>query len=625
MRKLTNQFQRGSVYYWRRKMRGLSTEFFDMQISTLATDRSKASNICRGLNAESDRLMNRLMHCQIKPAEMKVFLLAERDRLARSWDLKQSIFQSDITGSAKNDHIHNWAAEHSWRLFQKLGVNVTLTDDVLHSLGKLRKSELHIALIDFYLELNRSVLENAGTLNRLKARFHEVTGRELNEAKEILELRQLYIQAQVASFDSTSKSAISTFADEVFTDNDEKRKNGNVATLDSTSGEGPQLDTEAIALGQPLSKFKNNEEEHIFDPSISAVIERMIDLKRHDQGGLEESTAKHYRNFGILLTRIIGKSDVRTLKQSDAAFFRTTLMKLPKSFGKSPSHKSRPIEDIVKDSEQLPKDELGLSIPTINRYLDYLGSTLAFAKSEGIKIDEQINPGALRRREQQRDRDRAKTATQSELVELFKHPLWSDRRSVTNKFERKKRKLDGGFYWIPLLCAYGGFRRAEAAGLRLADLKHEDGIYFFDVDFSYERRLKTQASIRQIPLHEDLLKLGFLEFHQSKMTLKATHFFPEAFEKSGLNIGRKISRNLHQICVEIFGEKDGLLTLKSTRHYVQQILDLDPSVPEKVARDILGHDGHDVHTRTYGTASPLSALKAAIDVLPSVIDTSTKY
>ena len=196
---------------------------------------------------------------------------------------------------------------------------------------------------------------------------------------------------------------------------------------------------------------------------------------------------------------------------------------------------------------------------------------------------------------------------------------------MTNELERAKKKLDGGFYWIPLLCAYGGFRRAEVAGLRLADLKHQDGIYFFDVEFNDERRLKTRASIRKIPLHDDLLKLGFLEFHKSRTTMNATHLFPEAFEKSGLHVGRKIARNLGQICKEVFGLEQELLTLKSMRHYVQQTLDLDPSVRGKVSRDILGHEGHDIHTRTYGMASPLSALKAAINVLPSVIDTSLKY
>lgn len=279
-----------------------------------------------------------------------------------------------------------------------------------------------------------------------------------------------------------------------------------------------------------VSEIENEPEDHVFNPSISAVVERMIECKKHDHGGLEESNAKHYRNFALLFSRITGKSDVRTLTQSDAAVFRNALMKLPKSYGKSPKHKTQTIEETLKEPAHLPKEKRGLSISTMNRYFDHLGATLTFAKSEGIRIDERINPSSLRRKEQIRDRDKAKTATESELVQLFQHPLWSDRRSVTNKLERERKKLDGGYYWIPLLCAYGGFRRAEAAGLRLVDLKREDGIYYFDVVFNEERRLKTGSSIRKIPVHDDLLKLGFIEFYQSKTQQKATHFFPEAFE-----------------------------------------------------------------------------------------------
>lgn len=62
----------------------------------------------------------------------------------------------------------------------------------------------------------------------------------------------------------------------------------------------------------------------------------------------------------------------------------------------------------------------------------------------------------------------------------------------------------------------------------------------------------------------------------------------------------------------------GGLSLQTARHYVQHILDLDKEVPAKVARDIMGHEGQDVHDSVYGDQSPLSALKAAIDRLPSM-------
>jgi hypothetical protein len=70
---------------------------------------------------------------------------------------------------------------------------------------------------------------------------------------------------------------------------------------------------------------------------------------------------------------------------------------------------------------------------------------------------------------------------------------------------------------------------------------------------------------------------------------------------------------------EIWGTNGKGLSLNSMRHYVQDVLDLDPMVPDKVSRDFVGLEGKDTHTTTYGAASPLPALKLAIDRLPRLL------
>lgn len=55
------------------------------------------------------------------------------------------------------------------------------------------------------------------------------------------------------------------------------------------------------------------------------------------------------------------------------------------------------------------------------------------------------------------------------------------------------------------------------------------------------------------------------------------------------------------------------------RHYVRDQLALNPTIPEKVRYDIIGHEATDVDTRTYGEASPLMDLQTAINKLPIVI------
>lgn len=83
-------------------------------------------------------------------------------------------------------------------------------------------------------------------------------------------------------------------------------------------------------------------------------------------------------------------------------------------------------------------------------------------------------------------------------------------------------------------------------------------------------------------------------------------------------MGRKVGRHVEKLVKEIWGDAGGGLSLQSARHYVKHILDLDKEVPAKVARDIMGHEGQDVHESVYGDQSPLPALKAAIDRLPSL-------
>lgn len=625
MPRTQNLFLRGSVYYWRRKLRRLSTGFIDLQISTLTTNKRKALIIGRGLSYESDLLMDRIAKNLISPQETKAYLISERNRLVEDWDRKKTVFMNDVIEGAENDHIHNWAAETSWRLIDAYGINVKLTEDVLRTLGKLRKSKRHVAFLDLHLDLNRQLLRNEGKLLQMKARFRDITGRQLNDAGEVYELRRLYTKARVASFDYTQGSAIDKFAEQVFAEYE--RDQGNSDPKEQRSHSEPPADnvTNGCSLDQNTSSPESAVFMENFDPTVAAIIERMIKVKKYNGGRFEEATANHYRSFSVLLTRITNKTDIRTFNQTDASRLRDTLLNLPKSFGKSPKHKAQPIAEILQQASNLPKEKVGLDPSTINRYLDYLIAILNAAKSEGIKVDDLINPGSLRLRNRKRDRDRAKTATHTELVKFFSHSLWTDRSQSDRSKKLKSEKHYGGFYWIPLLCAYGGFRRAEVAGLLLSDLRCEDGIYYLNIDFNEIRPLKTKASVRQVPLHDDIIKLGFLDFCNDLKNRKARMLFQEASRDSDVDFGRKFTRDVSRISKEVFEEEADHVSLHSMRHYVQNILDLDQSVPDKVSRDLIGHEGFDVHTRTYGAASPLAKLKAAIDVLPSVIDTSVKY
>lgn len=175
-------------------------------------------------------------------------------------------------------------------------------------------------------------------------------------------------------------------------------------------------------------------------------------------------------------------------------------------------------------------------------------------------------------------------------------------------------------YWVPLISAYTGMRREEISGFSPENFKEEEGIWYFELVPTSTRRLKTAASARRIPVHADLISLGLVDVVQQAQKKRQSLLFPDLQERGSKIFGRKVGRLMEKIVAEIWGATGEGLSLQSARHYVQHVLDLDKLVPEKVSRELMGHEGTDVHSTVYGDQCPISDLKAAIDRLPSLIN-----
>lgn len=68
-----------------------------------------------------------------------------------------------------------------------------------------------------------------------------------------------------------------------------------------------------------------------------------------------------------------------------------------------------------------------------------------------------------------------------------------------------------GKFWVPLIALYSGLRLGEIVQLLAADLREEQGVWFFDVTKGEDKSLKTANSERRVPVHPQLLELRLLE------------------------------------------------------------------------------------------------------------------
>ncbi len=83
------------------------------------------------------------------------------------------------------------------------------------------------------------------------------------------------------------------------------------------------------------------------------------------------------------------------------------------------------------------------------------------------------------------------------------------------------------WYWLPLLGLWTGARLNELCQLNVADIDHEEGIPLIRVQESDEDQRVKFGKSRLVPIHPELVRLGFLRFVQAQRQTGHKRLFPE--------------------------------------------------------------------------------------------------
>lgn len=631
MTALPHLTRRGDVYYWRRKVHPLSTSICDLRVSLRTTNRIRATILSRVLSAESEPIMAALEQDRITLEEARRYLQhVVKSHVTADHDLRQDLRFRYGKPPGEMERQIVAGMNEAWDILADQGIGATISDEVAEEMMAAGRSLHEVAMLRLVLDGHyRPLLHSHVGADRRATEFQKVNGRQINGPRETAQLLELFVEGMRAVKAADATAPARALASEVLTQFDPVR---GVFSSEEQRTDAPRPDTagalpgtvalQPVEVPNPQVQVPMPEPASLqLDPSIDAVIARMLEFKRNAEEGLEDKTARQYEALGTLLQRVTGKTDVRSLMQPDLVHFRSVLFKLPKSFGKSKEDRSLPIETILARAATLPKEDVGFSVGTVNRYVDHASALVAAAKSEGFELHPRLDPSSLRRKEKVRQRDKKRTFMLNELKKLFAHRYWTDPGSGRSLPPLDVRRTSG-LYWVPLIAAYTGMRREEIAGIGVDYVREEDGIVFFDIIETDDRRLKTVASRRRVPVHNDLIELGLLDVVCAAKVRGGGLLFPDLREPASKILGRKVGRHMAKLVQEIWAEAGDGLSVQSIRHYVQHLLDLDKDVPEKVARDLMGHEGTDVHSSVYGAQSPLVALKAAIDRLPTLVNTA---
>lgn len=171
----------------------------------------------------------------------------------------------------------------------------------------------------------------------------------------------------------------------------------------------------------------------------------------------------------------------------------------------------------------------------------------------------------------------------------------------TNEIISRKSYLLGKFenpcdYWVPLIGILTGARLGEICQLHISDIRKEEDIWVFNItdtsdDKDNAKSIKTKKSSRLVPVKQELINLGLLEFKNTLLKNGETLLFPDAIRNSEGKfdeISKRFSTKLKSV-----GVKDNLGVYKrksfhSFRHTVRTKLS-DLNIEGGLIDSIIGH------------------------------------
>lgn len=180
-----------------------------------------------------------------------------------------------------------------------------------------------------------------------------------------------------------------------------------------------------------------------------------------------------------------------------------------------------------------------------------------------------------------------------ELLTLFQSPLFTGCRSKHRRFEPGEEIFKDAKFWIPILGYYTGARLGELVQLHTTDVNLDAAVQYLDINESSgcgdKKHVKSGAGVRLIPLHPDLIELGFADFVDKRRKWK--HSSKRLFSdvKFGVDgqASTEFSKNFARIMDRI-GLTDPSLTYHSFRHGVEDAF-RNASQPQYLIDAIMGH------------------------------------
>lgn len=377
--------------------------------------------------------------------------------------------------------------------------------------------------------------------------------------------------------------------------------------------------------------------------SFGEAVDLYID-KLNTQGRkgkkLSQRTLLNYQGRLTFWKEVFDKTPIHLVTLKTLSEVQNWLTRLPVNYSKQGFSTDMAVNIAKNPDNKYPP----ISDKTRAEYLGQLKGILEYAHSCGFTTADQSRHVEIPNTKQIKAVERL-PFSDDDLAKIFPKDYGVD-------FGKKHAALDWDVrYWFPLIALYSGARLEEIGQLKTDDIKtcSDTGIVYMNISDSgisgdgQKKHAKNKNSVRPIPVHSALIKIGFLDYvekrkgdkkdkslfklkrdNQGRLGKGLSNWFSRYEAKKGRNAGHILGyierRGVESKGVYDTGER-WTKTFHSFRHTAidnlrGKQLDNGQFIREQDIGLVMGHEKGKLETANYGAdRSQLQLRKAIIDAI----------
>lgn len=323
--------------------------------------------------------------------------------------------------------------------------------------------------------------------------------------------------------------------------------------------------------------------------SLTKMIKAFM-TEKNSTNGWDEKTTEENAAIYQLLKEVLKNPTAETIGIKQAVEFKNVLLRLPPNRSKG-ANAGKGVQELAK-----LKHPRTLSNSSVNKYLRRVSSLFDWGKRHGyVHENPFIGLGVkeLRMPFMQRDRFRI-----DEIKKLLDP-------SLLNADKLRHQYC----FWLPWLGLFSGARLEELCQLHLEDVRQVGDVWVFDINGKGEKRLKTPAAERLVPVHSQLILIGLLDYAERLRLQGEKRLFPELRQRRD-GYGQTASKWFGR-----YRQKIGITKpFHSLRHtFVDELRQL--GADHKKIAALVGHVDESMTGGRYGKPFKPDVLKPVVELL----------